>query len=148
MEPDYKLIYNKLKATYPKIAEELEPKNPAMDNYLISAYLPAFCRVTGVTLEEITKRGNNRPRELFLGVCVLVFDPEYVFGFKKKIRKGLRSKIASEFGIEERVISYNLKKVKDFIVIYDSFRNEIEHIYYQVKTELNEKERQREEIDP
>ena len=148
MEPNYKLIYNKLKAKYPKIAEELKPINPPFDGYLILGFLTAFCRVNGVTLREITEKGNNHARELFLGVCVLVFDPEYLFGYKKKLRKGLRPKIASLFGIEERLISYNLKKVKDFIVIYDSFRNEVEHIYKRVKIELNEKERQREEVNP
>jgi hypothetical protein len=147
MEPNYKLIYNKLQAKYPEIAEELKPINPEFNGYLILSFFTAFCRVKGVTFADISKKGNNDTRELFLGVCVLVFDPEYLFGYKKKLRKGLRPKIASLFGMEERLISYNLRKVKDFIEIYDNFRNEVEHIYKRVKIELNEKERQREEVN-
>lgn len=148
MELNYKLIYNKLQAKYPEIAKELIPENPILDNLQMLAVFTAFCRTKGIVTFSMPIEEKRYTRDLFVGVFVRFFDPDYLDGYKKKLRKGLRAKMASLIGGQERRISYNLKNVKDYMKIYKDFREEVEHIYKRVKTEVNEKERQREEVNP
>jgi hypothetical protein len=83
------------------------------------------------------KEKNSYARDLFVAVFVRFFDPEYLDGYKRKLRHGLRAKMASLIGCEERIISYNLKNVKNYMSIYKDFRDEVEYIYQAVKRETD-----------
>ncbi len=138
-EIDYKTAFVKLKDKYPQIAEEVIPVNPIMDNLKMLSVFTTFCCVKGITFLQVGKDKNNYVRDLFVAVFVRVFDPDYLKGYKTKLRKGLRSKMASLVGCRERVISYNLRNVKDYMRIYKDFREEVEYIYQAVKLEIDEK---------
>lgn len=147
MEPNYKLIYNKLKDKYPEIAKELIPENPIESNFNKLSVFVRVCSIIGVTPEEIVLNRNSDSLRLFLGVYCLMFDPDYLKRYRGKLKNGLREKLTSILGMSGNKISYNLRKVKDWMDVYTPFENEVEHIYKRVKIELNEKERQREEVN-
>lgn len=98
-----------------------------------------FCRVKGVSIEEMSNSKNFAARNLFLAVFVRFFDPDY-FEFQKTLRRGLRSKAAILTGCEETHISHELKKVKGFWEVDKRFKNEVEYIYREVKQQVDEKE--------
>lgn len=133
---NYKLIYLKLKQRYPEVAKELEPDQlPVMDVFEMLKAFTVFCTAKGIFYLSIPE-GRTEVRDLFIAVFVKLYDPEY-FLCKKKLRKGLRPKIAYFLNCSESIISYNLSNVKNYLSIYKDFSNEVDFIYNKIKSELH-----------
>lgn len=146
---NYKLVYLKLKQRYPEIAKELVPDQPPMDEYDMLKAFTIFCKIKGIYCLTIPEN-RTEVRDLFVATFVKLYDPEY-FMHKKKLRKGLRPKMAKLLNCQESIISYNLSNVKNYLTIYRSFNDEVEYIYETIKSaldgkEIKDEEQSREEI--
>jgi len=135
---NYKLVYLKLKERYPEIAKELVPDQPPMHALEMLEAFTIFCKVKGIRSLSIPE-GRTEMRDLFLAVLIKLYDPEYLL-HKKKLRKGLRPKMASLLRSQESIISYNLTNVKNYLMIYKDFREEVDNIYCRIKSNLNEEQ--------
>jgi len=132
---NYRLVYLKLKQRYPEIAKELTPDQPNLDAFEMLKAFTVFCKLKGIR-SLLIPRNRTEVRDLFIGVFVMLYDPDY-FILKKKLRKGLRPKMASLLNCQESIISYNLANVKNYLSIYRAYREEVLYLYNTIKSELH-----------
>jgi hypothetical protein len=111
----------KIRAFYPELLEDCKPIIPEMGKSQMRAVFDAFNSLRGSVPEK--NKGNEIT--LLVAVFALIFDPDYVNGFKKKARKGFRPMVSDFTGIKERLVSYWFKLAINQMVVR-RFRDEVQ----------------------
>lgn len=100
--------------------------------------LADFCRIQGVTPEELRERKNWRKTEtvakktMFCAVAVLIFQPQNLKELKEKNRYGLRNLIAKELNTTSQNALKLISKARFYFQNYKDFRASVLSAYSQI----------------
>jgi hypothetical protein len=127
MDVSDKVFRRKVEKLYPEIAESVTNSPIFTDVDSISGLYNCFVR-----LVKPLKDSDNEFRVLFFGVILKLYDPDYVAGFRKKVKDGLRPVMAKLFCIEEETVSWWFSQVKGRMLIYKDIADNIDVICHKL----------------
>ena len=125
-------LAKKVRVLYPDLVNELE-REPRIKDI---GFMPKVCQ----TIEKIELPDNGRysfnRNHLIIGVVLCLYDPDVLEGWKTKLNRGIRGKLATYFNVCPTAISNHIvtvrgyyqtiKKFKDYT---DSISNQIAEFY-------------------
>lgn len=129
----YQIAYNKLAAFYPEIAKDCEAYFPAMNKDQVKAIFEAYCQIRDVNPASIT----GSETTYLVAVFIRIFDPDFFYGFKSKLRTGLRPLVSAITGRKKQSLSYYGHNVLTFNKLYKRFPQEIEAICQQIRSKVD-----------
>jgi hypothetical protein len=127
---DYKRFYLKVRSVYPFVERELNPPACLTDWSKMPAVLSKYCTITGATVDQVNKN-NSDHRTKFIAVVCKLADPLF-FQHHYSINYKLRSNIADATGCTNYQISHTLRKVRNYLSVYEDYRREVSDIYVQM----------------
>ena len=82
--------------------------------------------------ERVNKRNINKSEkmQMFILLVVMIYSKETFFG--KKLKKGIRNKLANILSIAPTQISYNLQVVLFLYSNYDNLRKDVDYFYGEI----------------
>lgn len=131
MTVDYKKFYRRCKATYPFVVDHLTPDTALSETDLLPEIFNSFMEITGYTQQDI-EENKKESRLLFIAVAVKLSDSLF-FSFNDGAPYRLLYSIGRVSGSSRNIISYNLRKVKNYWKVYPDFRNRVDEICNQIK---------------
>ncbi len=131
MEPDYELLGRKLVSNYPAIAKDLI-QHPVLYDMslvpLIAEHVFNHKILIGKTKTE--------KKEYLVAIILMLYDPEMLSGFKRRMRTGLRSELNKIIAGCPTVISNIYRKVEILLKVYKDFNSEVERIVDEIRNKF------------
>lgn len=125
---NYELIGRRVEERYPFLLPELERVPALADvnqiNRLYKEYSKSFVRRHG------TNRKNERYfKALFVAIVFKMYCPDYVDGYSKKVKSGIRAKLADIFHYSQSNITNLFKFSLKNLLNNTKFSIEVEYFY-------------------
>lgn len=119
---------------------ELERELSDLTNPIIKDY-NQISDVYGIFADELTRNTNIRldsieSRRIFILIIMRLFCPSVFVG--RKLKHGIRDKMASILGCEASVISHDFKNLTFHYKKYRHFREKVDSIYESIMETLSE----------
>ncbi len=128
MSTSDRIFRRKVQQQYPEIASRVVEQPVLSDVNEITDLYKIFTSL--VKLPDNSKSSEMADfRTLFIAVTLRLYDPDYVNGYKKKVRNGLRSMIAYLFQIDFNYVSSLFALAVARVQIYKSMSDNVEKIY-------------------
>jgi hypothetical protein len=128
MSTSDRIFRRKVQQQYPEIASRVVEQPVLTDVNEITDLYHIFTSL--VKLPDNSKSSEIADfRTLFIAVTLRLYDPDYVNGYKKKVRNGLRSMIAYLFEIDFNYVSCLFALAVARVQIYKSMADNVEKIY-------------------
>jgi hypothetical protein len=128
MSTSDRIFRRKVQQQYPEIANRVVEQPVLSDVNEITDLYHIFTSL--VKLPDNSKSSEIADfRTLFIAVTLRLYDPDYVNGYKKKVRNGLRSMIAYLFQIDFNYVSSLFALAVARVQIYKSMADNVEKIY-------------------
>jgi hypothetical protein len=128
MSTSDRIFRRKVQQQYPEIASRVVEQPVLSDVNEITDLYHIFTSL--VKLPDNSKSSEIADfRTLFIAVALRLYDPDYVNGYKKKVRNGLRSMIAYLFQIDFNYVSCLFALAVARVQIYKSMADNVEEIY-------------------
>ncbi len=130
-----KLFRKKVEKLYPEISEKVNV-TPRLSNLELIEILFAFY----VDHLEVPERGSEQSefRLLFIGIVLKLYDPDYLSGFKKKVRDGLSGSLGSVLDINDSGMSWWFSQVSGRLRIYKDFSDAVDTFSNLLVSSLNQ----------
>lgn len=128
MQTSDRIFRRKVQQQFPEIAERVVELPVLSDVNEIADLYQVFTSL--VRLPDHSKSSEIADfRTLFIAVALRLYDPDYVNGYKKKVRNGLRSMIATLFKIDYNYVSTLFALAVARVQIYKSMADNVDRIY-------------------
>lgn len=128
MQTSDRIFRRKVQQQFPEIAERVVELPVLSDVNEIADLYQVF--ISLVRLPDQSKSSEIADfRTLFIAVTLRLYDPDYVNGYKKKVRNGLRSMIATLFKIDYNYVSTLFALAVARVQIYKSMADNVDRIY-------------------
>lgn len=128
MSTSDRIFRRKVQQQYPEIASRVVEQPVLTDVNEITDLYHIFTSL--VKLPDNSKSSEIADfRTLFIAVALRLYDPDYVNGYKKKVRNGLRSMIAYLFEIDFNYVSCLFALAVARVQIYKNMADNVEKIY-------------------
>lgn len=128
MSTSDRIFRRKVQQQYPEIASRVVEQPVLSDVNEITDLYHIFTSL--VKLPDNSKSSEMADfRTLFIAVTLRLYDPDYVNGYKKKVRNGLRSAVAYLFQIDFNYVSSLFALAVARVQIYKSMSDNVEKIY-------------------
>lgn len=128
MSTSDRIFRRKVQQQYPEIASRVVEQPAFTDVEEIADLYHIFTSL--VKLPEDSKGSDVTDfRTLFIAVALRLYDPDYVNGYKKKVRNGLRSMIAYLFKVDFNYVSVLFALAVARVQIYKSVSDNVDKIY-------------------
>ena len=119
---------------------ELERELSDLTNPIIKDY-NQISDVYGIFADDLTRNPNSRldsieSRRIFILIIMRLFCPSVFVG--RKLKHGIRDKMASILGCEASVISHDFKNLTFHYKKYRHFRERVDSIYESIMETLSE----------
>lgn len=115
-----KVFRKKVERLYPEIAGKVTETPQFSDTGKVPYLFGVFSELFGIS--EL----DSEAKILFAGIILKLYDPDFISGFRKKVRDGLRPAVASIFGIEENAATWWFSNASARLRIYRDFAEAVE----------------------
>lgn len=123
-----RIFRRKVQQQYPEIASRLVEQPVLSDVNEITDLYQIFTSL--VRFPDNPKSSEIADfRTLFIAVTLRLYDPDYVNGYKKKVRNGLRSMIANLFRVDFNYVSNLFALAVARVQIYKSMADNVDRLY-------------------
>jgi hypothetical protein len=130
--------------------QQMLPKDKLSDTQRLSEIVNDFIRITEIkgitwansrdkvwcrlTDDEYRLCKVTDIREMLTGVILMFFHPEKVLGFTNSATtKGVLTQLAKTLNCDKVTLSYGIGNAVSYYKNYKSFKNEVDHLYNQIK---------------
>lgn len=117
-----KVFRKKVERLYPEIAGKVTETPQFSDTGKVPYLFGLFSELFGISKSEL----DSEAKILFAGIILKLYDPDFISGFRKKVRDGLRPAVASIFGIEENAATWWFGNASARLRIYRDFAEAVE----------------------
>ncbi|MDP2334859.1 MAG: hypothetical protein Q8N05_00115 [Bacteroidota bacterium] len=125
MNYELETLGRKVKELHPDLASELMRKPKLTDTGLIPEIIKSHYqgKIEGKCAGRI-----NDGKDVFIGAILQLYDPDVLSGWKRNLRRGIRSQLANLFDVSPTAISNHIKTLQGNWLIYRKYQEKVERL--------------------